>query len=622
MASAVGAASAAARCLDDGVGDSAASTASAVSGAAVSTAAGSARRRPRSRRPRRLGRDGSARRRRRRRASVSTVGRRRARLDASSTVADPARRPVPARRGDGAVGRWRRDRLGPVGLARRWPAGRPGRPATRRRRLDAELLGDLGHEAGEALHRGPQLVGRRVGDARRHHGGVHRRVGERLEHRHPAVAGRVGGEGRRGWPGRGGRPAPGGNRTPALGGRDDSRRARTTRPTPRAASMSASQSWCSLSWRLDRPSFRRAAISRVDSSRATAGSSDATTTERRSRRSSSSRSFSAPSARSSHSATRRRGSRSSASAHDAGRRHLGLALGAELRVLLLERLAHGGHAALQHLLGHRLLLGRQRSARMALRWLRTGAQPLGLGPHRQLGHGRPRRALGARRTITRLAAGPVGRAVGTGRTVGRRCRGAAAARSVARSARSVADEPDRDRHQDPGRRPDRDHPRGAGGPRPDRPRGAAGRAWRRASGSRARTTSCRRAARCARAPCGRPWARSTEMMVMPSTSKSASARSTSPTLAPPGSRLPSSTPRGSRAPAARHVQVPSWRALVSSSSILRDMAGNGTRDGYRPTTPPRRSSGVRYRRRCADLRPRRRGAAHRSHRLRPPRRGA
>jgi hypothetical protein len=58
-------------------------------------------------------------------------------------------------------------------------------------------------------------------------------------------------------------------------------------------------------------------------------------------------------------------------------------------------------------------------------------------------------------------------------------------------------------------------------------------------------------------------------MVMPSISNSASARSTSPALAPPGSRLPSSTPRGSRAPAARQVQDPSARALVNSISMRR-----------------------------------------------------
>ncbi len=62
---------------------------------------------------------------------------------------------------------------------------------------------------------------------------------------------------------------------------------------------------------------------------------------------------------------------------------------------------------------------------------------------------------------------------------------------------------------------------------------------------------------------------STEVTTMPSRSNSASARSTSPTLAPSGRRVPSSDPRGWRAPGARHVHVPSSRLLVSSMSILR-----------------------------------------------------
>ena len=60
--------------------------------------------------------------------------------------------------------------------------------------------------------------------------------------------------------------------------------------------------------------------------------------------------------------------------------------------------------------------------------------------------------------------------------------------------------------------------------------------------------------------------------VIPSMSMSASARRTSPTLAPPGRTDPSSRPFGWRAPAARHVQVPSGRVLVSSIS-MRGIAG-------------------------------------------------
>jgi hypothetical protein len=64
---------------------------------------------------------------------------------------------------------------------------------------------------------------------------------------------------------------------------------------------------------------------------------------------------------------------------------------------------------------------------------------------------------------------------------------------------------------------------------------------------------------------------STDEMLMPSSSNSASARTTSPTLAPSYSTEASSTPFGWRAPAARHVQLPSSRTLVSSTSILWDM---------------------------------------------------
>ena len=65
-------------------------------------------------------------------------------------------------------------------------------------------------------------------------------------------------------------------------------------------------------------------------------------------------------------------------------------------------------------------------------------------------------------------------------------------------------------------------------------------------------------------------------MVMPSISNSASARTTSPALAPSYRSEPSTTPRGFSAPAARQVQVPSGRALVSSMSILRAMTAQPT----------------------------------------------
>ena len=68
-------------------------------------------------------------------------------------------------------------------------------------------------------------------------------------------------------------------------------------------------------------------------------------------------------------------------------------------------------------------------------------------------------------------------------------------------------------------------------------------------------------------------------MVRPSRSFSASARNTEPTTASLGRRVPSSTPLGFWAPAARHVHVPSGRALVSSISILRDIGHHGTGSG-------------------------------------------
>lgn len=63
----------------------------------------------------------------------------------------------------------------------------------------------------------------------------------------------------------------------------------------------------------------------------------------------------------------------------------------------------------------------------------------------------------------------------------------------------------------------------------------------------------------------------TERMSTPSISTSTSARSTSPTLTPPGSLEPSTSPLGSLAPALRQVHTPSGRALVSSISSLEDI---------------------------------------------------
>ena len=63
---------------------------------------------------------------------------------------------------------------------------------------------------------------------------------------------------------------------------------------------------------------------------------------------------------------------------------------------------------------------------------------------------------------------------------------------------------------------------------------------------------------------------------MPSMSFSVSTRSWSPTDDPGGRIEPSRTPRGSLAPAARHVHEPSGAELVSSISMRMDMARHRT----------------------------------------------
>ena len=74
----------------------------------------------------------------------------------------------------------------------------------------------------------------------------------------------------------------------------------------------------------------------------------------------------------------------------------------------------------------------------------------------------------------------------------------------------------------------------------------------------------------------------TAVTKMPSIWISASTRNTSPTATLGGSKALSTEPRGSRAPGARQVQVPSSRRLVSSMSILRGMADDhATRVAYR-----------------------------------------
>ena len=82
--------------------------------------------------------------------------------------------------------------------------------------------------------------------------------------------------------------------------------------------------------------------------------------------------------------------------------------------------------------------------------------------------------------------------------------------------------------------------------------------------------SPRRAGRAARAPC----AGTIDSTSTPSRPDSTSARSTSPIVALDGTSVASSVPRGSRAPAARHVNRPSSSLLVSSISMRRATARN------------------------------------------------
>ena len=77
-----------------------------------------------------------------------------------------------------------------------------------------------------------------------------------------------------------------------------------------------------------------------------------------------------------------------------------------------------------------------------------------------------------------------------------------------------------------------------------------------------------------RCPFSRIW--TTDRTEIPSISKSASTLSTSPVFAAADSNELSTTPLGDLAPAARQVQVPSCRLLVSSMSRRRDMGLYGT----------------------------------------------
>ena len=308
-----------------------------------------------------------------------------------------------------------------------------------------------------------------------------------------------------------------GTGVPALGGRELSLRARTNRPASRLAAMSATQLPCSSSTRRVRPVRSSSSMARASSS--WEAPSPATTTERRSRRSSSSRSAIAAAARSFHSASRRRGYRLSAIATT-------WSTGCSGRFSVLA----------------------------CSFWATTASRTAGTPPRSTCSA--MARCSSGTAAITALRCARPGRSrLGLGRsgTSGRGPRG--------RSGRSP-----RSRRSRRGPSPSRSRRR----PRPSpRPRDTS---WVVTSGSSRPEPMISSSSGCLRVPFGA----STSTMSMPSMRNSASARSTSPTLEPPGSNEPLRSPLGSLAPAARQVQVPSGRSEVSSISSRRDMAATLT----------------------------------------------
>ena len=307
-----------------------------------------------------------------------------------------------------------------------------------------------------------------------------------------------------------------GKGTPAFGGCDESFRARTTRPTFVAAWMSSSQFFVSSSWRFARAVFIASTRVRVLSSRAMTGSFEATTIARRSRRSISAMMRWAPSALSSHSATRRRGSSCSA---------------------ICTRPSAG--------------IFSWPAATAALFCCSTAARTAGTPPDStfsamaRCASGRSFRTAStcARPARRRLAFGRMGSSGGVSKW-GRRGRcGRSDFSPSLLAGRSLR------------------------GPRfPSSRRslrasfcvtGSNGLSLGRISSRPVRAVFCL---------VGR-----IESTRVPSRSVSTSARRTSFTDAPEGTTEDSTTPFGSRAPAARHVQVPSSRLLVSSISMRRDI---------------------------------------------------
>ena len=312
----------------------------------------------------------------------------------------------------------------------------------------------------------------------------------------------------------------GGRGVPALGGREDRRNARTNRPASRLASMSEIHSRCSSSTRRVRPAVSSSRSARAVSS--LAPPSAATTTERRSRRSSSSRSALAASARSIHSAERSLGRSRSAMATTWSRGISGRFsfLAASFCLRTSSRTAGIPPLSTCSATG-RCSAGTSASA--ASRWVRRGRSRLGVGRW------------------------------GTGSGRGPEDRSRRFPRPSPRPPSPL-----------PSLRPP---PRRLRSPLPPRPLGAS---WVVTSGSSRPDPRI-----------SRVWASlrgalsgSTEVISIPSTMNSASTRSTEPTAAPSGRSEPSMSPLGCLAPAARQVQDPSGRALVSSISRRRDIGAS------------------------------------------------
>ena len=334
----------------------------------------------------------------------------------------------------------------------------------------------------------------------------------------------------------------GGSGAPALGGRELSRRARTIRPTSTVAVSSASQAWCSASTRVARPSRSDWASARVSSSlaRGVGGGHD----------------------------------RAQVAEVD----HVEVALGG------LGAVAPLGDAHLRHeLLGQlEQRAGRDRRCRRP-RCARRSASRWP-GARRGARRARPARRSGAApRGATRAARcdGPCRR--GGAWPSGARPRAWAAARDgcgaeAGRGAPAVALASARSLRSPRSRRPSRASAAAR------RRRGAAGRrdADRRGGGRGRPGRGVTWRSRAARPPAGAsssirsgsargPLAGTTPVISMPSTKNSASTRSTSPTLAAPGSSAAGDRAARLLGPGRPPRPRPSSRELVSSMSILRGM---------------------------------------------------